>query len=161
MEEIPPGGRPGPWMQGGGYYSSRTPAKAERVEFSDEQKREVADALHEAEVALLRAITRSADLADTYYMQRAARFALPMLLQPCVLLRARPCHRPPSSQSHRRGSLARKARRTSTSPRTFWRTESARPGHHCSSAVSSSNSCPLVVRRCSRLVCPRCAEDDG
>jgi hypothetical protein len=71
MEEIPPGGRPGPWMQGGGYYSSRTPAKAERVEFSDEQKREVADALREAEVALLRAITRSADLADTYYAARS------------------------------------------------------------------------------------------
>jgi hypothetical protein len=70
MEEIPPDGRSGPRVQGGGYYSSRTSAKAEPVEFTDEQKREVASALHEAEVAVLRAIARSANHDDTYYSAR-------------------------------------------------------------------------------------------
>ena len=60
MEEIPPGGR----------YPFPTPAKAERVEFTDEQKREVASALHEAEVAVLQAIARSANHADTTYAAR-------------------------------------------------------------------------------------------
>lgn len=69
MEDSPPDDRAGPWPHGG---PSPFPAsgKAERVEFTDEQKREVANALHEAEVAVLRAIARSASQTDT---NRAAR----------------------------------------------------------------------------------------
>jgi hypothetical protein len=69
MEDIPPGGRGGPWAHGG-PFPFPVSTKAERVEFTDEQKREVASALHEAEVAVLRAIARSASHSDTNYAAR-------------------------------------------------------------------------------------------
>ena len=69
MEDIPPGGRSGAWAHGAAFPFP-APAKAERVEFTDEQKREVASAMHEAEVAVLRAIARSASHADTNYAAR-------------------------------------------------------------------------------------------
>jgi hypothetical protein len=69
MEEMPPGGRFGPWGPGGSFPFGGA-AKAERVEFTDEQKREVASALHAAEVAILQAIARSASHADSNYAAR-------------------------------------------------------------------------------------------
>jgi hypothetical protein len=70
MEDIPPGARSGPFRAHGGPFPFPESAASERVEFTDEQKREVASALHEAEVALLRAIARSASHADTNYAAR-------------------------------------------------------------------------------------------
>ena len=74
MEDVPPGpgGPRGPFWGRGGPFPFRGPgsAKAERVEFTDEQKREVASALHEAQVAVLKAIARSASLDDTGYAAR-------------------------------------------------------------------------------------------
>jgi hypothetical protein len=73
MEDVPPGARSGFFRTHGGPFPFPFPesAASERVEFTAEQKREVANALHEAEVALLRAIARSASHADTNYAARA------------------------------------------------------------------------------------------
>jgi hypothetical protein len=73
MEDVPPGAGSGFFRAHGGPFPFpfSESAASERVEFTDEQKREVANALHEAEVALLRAIARSASHADTNYAARA------------------------------------------------------------------------------------------
>jgi hypothetical protein len=74
MEDTPPGASFGfARAQGGGPFPFPgvpvTPP--EQVEFTDEQKRELASAVHEAEVAILRAIARSASHADPGYAARA------------------------------------------------------------------------------------------
>ncbi len=70
MDNTPPSG-PIPGCGGPFPPPFSETAGQERVEFTDEQKREVASAFHEAEVALLRAIARSADHPDTNYAARA------------------------------------------------------------------------------------------
>lgn len=72
MEDIPPGASFGfSRAQGVPFPFPGVPVTPEQVEFTDEQKRELADAMHEAEVAILRAITRSAGHADPGYAARA------------------------------------------------------------------------------------------
>ncbi len=68
MEDIPPGARSARFAAHGPVPA---PAAPEPVEFTDEQKREVARALYEAEVEVLRAIARSAGHADTNYAARS------------------------------------------------------------------------------------------
>jgi hypothetical protein len=71
MEDIPPPGwRPGSFRAHGGPFPFPTSAPPERVEFTDEQKRQIATALYEAEVEVLRAIARAASHADTNYAAR-------------------------------------------------------------------------------------------
>ena len=67
MTFVPPHAGPGPDPAYGGPFPA-----PERVEFTDEQKREIANATHEAEVALLRAIARAAGQADTVYAARSS-----------------------------------------------------------------------------------------
>jgi hypothetical protein len=42
------------------------------VEFTEEQKREIAQALYQAQIELLRAIARAADQAERHYSARSA-----------------------------------------------------------------------------------------
>jgi hypothetical protein len=125
--------------QDGGHYSSRAPDKAERVEFTDEQKREVADALHEAEMAVFRAIAWSADLADIYY---AAHHGSPY---PCSCNLACWCGPSPAAVPllpryaaavHGTGSPGGARRAIGR-----WRTKAAEQRRHCLNAVSSSSWC--------------------
>jgi hypothetical protein len=59
-------------------------ASVPRVEFTEEQQRELARAMHEAQIAVLKAISRAAEQADT----RAASRATARLTHALATLRA-------------------------------------------------------------------------
>lgn len=67
MDAIHPTAGSGPVPAQGGPVPGPEP-----VEFTDEQKREIANATHEAEVALLRAIARAAGQTDVVYAARGS-----------------------------------------------------------------------------------------
>jgi len=72
MEDIPPGASFGfSRAHDVPFPFHGAPVTQEQMKFTDEQKRELADAMHEAEVSILRAITRSAGHADPGYAARA------------------------------------------------------------------------------------------
>jgi hypothetical protein len=69
MEDAPPGNRPPDVGSHGAVPPGPSP---EPVEFTDEQKHEIAQALYQAEVELLRAIGRAAGQAERHYSARSA-----------------------------------------------------------------------------------------
>ena len=81
MADIPPGGRPPGFESRSAMPPGRPP---EPVEFTEEQQREIAHALHQAQIEVLRAIARSAARADRHY---AARTAVRHLTQALATLR--------------------------------------------------------------------------
>jgi hypothetical protein len=82
MANIPPAGPPRGFESRGAVPPGPPP---EPVEFTEEQKREIAFALYQAQVELLQAIARSATRADRHY---AARSAVRHLTQALATLRA-------------------------------------------------------------------------
>jgi hypothetical protein len=69
MEDVPHGSRP----PGLGSHGAVPPVPPpEPVVFTEEQKRELAQALYQTEVELLQAITRAAAHAERHYSARSA-----------------------------------------------------------------------------------------
>src|SRR5260370_6324519 len=81
MADVPPAGRPSGYGSRGAVPAGRP---TESVEFTEEQQRELADALYQAQIEVLRAIARSAARADRHY---AARTTVRHLTQALATLR--------------------------------------------------------------------------